>query len=314
MKQEILNDPAKFFSKLLLFGEYSLLTGSSALTIPLKKYSGQLFNGSLSDPVVSSSNKSLTEFYHYLNDRINKSPAGLDLRLKNFSADLEKGLYLESDIPQAYGVGSSGVVVASVFNKYSGQSGIPDTEDRLQVLKEYFSFMESFFHGASSGLDPLVCYCGKPLLFKQNGIIEFTDIPQNNPGGDLVFFLLDTGISARTGGLVNNFYEMLKDKSFHAIIKNYVNPVTNRCIKFTIHNNTENIKKEFANLSELQLSYFSAMIPLNFQEPWNRGLNSGDYFLKLCGSGGGGFLLGITDDFEKTKRIFPGKCNPIYCL
>jgi mevalonate kinase len=34
---------------------------------------------------------------------------------------------------------------------------------------------------------------------------------------------------------------------------------------------------------------------LNF---WEKGLKSKKYFLKLCGSGGGGYLLGFANDFE----------------
>jgi len=36
------------------------------------------------------------------------------------------------------------------------------------------------------------------------------------------------------------------------------------------------------------------------------GLSSNDYSLKLCGAGGGGFLMGITDDFQKVKRTLVG--------
>ncbi len=45
------------------------------------------------------------------------------------------------------------------------------------------------------------------------------------------------------------------------------------------------------------------MIPDSFKDIWKKGLDTGEYYLKLCGSGGGGFLLGFTKDFEKTKRL-----------
>ena len=34
---------------------------------------------------------------------------------------------------------------------------------------------------------------------------------------------------------------------------------------------------------------------------WKKGIESGDYYLKLCGSGGGGYILGFTRDYEKAK-------------
>ena len=43
------------------------------------------------------------------------------------------------------------------------------------------------------------------------------------------------------------------------------------------------------------------MIPQNFHKIWETGIESNDYFLKLCGSGGGGYILGFSEDFEKAK-------------
>jgi len=33
-------------------------------------------------------------------------------------------------------------------------------------------------------------------------------------------------------------------------------------------------------------------------------LDTGDYYLKLCGSGGGGFLLGFTKNLRAVNRYF----------
>ena len=43
------------------------------------------------------------------------------------------------------------------------------------------------------------------------------------------------------------------------------------------------------------------MIPKNFHNIWAKGIESNDYFLKLCGSGGGGYILGFSEDFKKAK-------------
>ena len=42
------------------------------------------------------------------------------------------------------------------------------------------------------------------------------------------------------------------------------------------------------------------MIPKKFIKLWIEGIRTNNYFFKLCGSGGGGFLLGFTLDIEKT--------------
>lgn len=48
------------------------------------------------------------------------------------------------------------------------------------------------------------------------------------------------------------------------------------------------------------------MIPENFMPAWQWGLDSGIFQLKLCGSGGGGFLLGFTTDYQAAKKYFSG--------
>ena len=44
------------------------------------------------------------------------------------------------------------------------------------------------------------------------------------------------------------------------------------------------------------------MIPQQFHQLWKNGIKTNDYYLKLCGSGGGGYILGFTEDIEKAKK------------
>jgi len=48
------------------------------------------------------------------------------------------------------------------------------------------------------------------------------------------------------------------------------------------------------------------MIPSTFHHIWKNGIDSNEYYLKLCGSGGGGYILGFTKDFEKAKKSLKG--------
>ena len=59
-------------------------------------------------------------------------------------------------------------------------------------------------------------------------------------------------------------------------------------------------------LSKLLLENFKPMIPDHFQELWQKGLDTNAYYLKLCGSGGGGFVLGFTKDIEQAKTMLQG--------
>jgi mevalonate kinase len=39
---------------------------------------------------------------------------------------------------------------------------------------------------------------------------------------------------------------------------------------------------------------------------WETGLETGDFCLKICGAGGGGFLLGFAKDWEVAAAYFDG--------
>ena len=49
------------------------------------------------------------------------------------------------------------------------------------------------------------------------------------------------------------------------------------------------------------------MIPSKFKKLWTDGIENEDYYLKLCGSGGGGFLIGFTRDIDTIDQYFPKK-------
>jgi mevalonate kinase len=44
------------------------------------------------------------------------------------------------------------------------------------------------------------------------------------------------------------------------------------------------------------------MIPVHMRNVWKKGIETDDYYLKLCGSGGGGYILGFAEDFDKVKE------------
>ena len=80
---------------------------------------------------------------------------------------LINNMHFDSSIPQGYGVGSSGALVAAIYDKYADDkiTVLENlTRDKLLKLKAIFSKMESFFHGKSSGLDPLNSYLSLPIL------------------------------------------------------------------------------------------------------------------------------------------------------
>ena len=166
--------------------------------------------------------------------------------------------------------------------------------------------MESFFHGKSSGLDPLNSYLSLPILINSQNHIEATGIPLESVNGKGAVFLLDSGMVGETAPMIQIFMEKMKNKGFRAMLKNQFSKYTNACIENFLQGNFKLLVSNVKELSSVVLSNFKPMIPEQFHELWQQGIDTGDYFLKLCGSGGGGYILGFTEDFQKVQKALKG--------
>jgi mevalonate kinase len=298
-----------FNAKILLFGEYSIMCDSMALTVPYTHFKGELsfiHEDKYTDQnFAEESNQSLADFLVYLNKLKDNGELIADIDLKALAKDVVNGLYFESSIPQGFGIGSSGAMVAAIYDKYGrGKIGGADelTKDEFKKLKEMFSQIESYFHGVSSGMDPLNSYMKNPLLIKPNAQIEPVGIPRDfsKNGG---IFLINTGKPGKTGPLVKLFFDKCKDADFMDLVKTQMIPFTNGSIESLIKGDTRNFFLNLKSLSKFLLLNLNQMIPAAFIDIWKQGLESGDYYLKLCGSGGGGFLLGFTENLDETCKL-----------
>lgn len=291
-----------FYAKILLFGEYGIIKDSRGLAIPFNTYQGALKMSGKMGPEALSSNQKLKGFLGYLTGLQNEN---VQLNLDALAADIENGLYFDSSIPQGYGVGSSGALVAAIYDKYAdGKITVLEnlTRDKLLKLKQIFSLMESYFHGKSSGLDPLNSYLSLPILINSKDNIEPTGIPSQKEGKGAVF-LLDSEITGETQPMVNIFMNKMKNEGFRKMIDEDFAKITDVCIHDFLHGDAKSLYKNVKKLSKVVLKHFKPMIPDNFHQIWKEGIQTNDYYLKLCGSGGGGYILGFTQDFEKTKEI-----------
>ena len=94
----------------------------------------------------------------------------------------------------------------------------------------------------------------------------------------------------------------MEDEKFNLMMNNQFIKYSKICINEFLNRNFSSLLKSAKILSEITLDNFQPMIPKKFIKLWREGLRTNDYFFKLCGSGGGGFLLGFTLDIKKTFK------------
>lgn len=278
-----------FFSKLLLFGEYTVTVGSGALALPYTKLGGYWDFGTKN----TSSDYGLSILLEYLSS---KSDLAYLYDLDQFKSDIDHGLNFVSTIPVGYGLGSSGALVAAFYDKYC----ISKTEDLLD-LKSILGATECAFHGASSGLDPLVSYIGDPILITDDGKIQKANCDINDKG----FFILDTGISRSTDKYVQIFKQKLKEVHGFASIVDKLSLENKMAISALMSNDNSSFRNTVEKISRLQVDHFQEMIPTSIYALWLHGLETGRYFLKLCGAGGGGMILGLMADPHEKPDFGP---------
>lgn len=294
-----------FYAKILLFGEYGIIEDSQGLTVPYSFYKGTMKFSDLSSEFEKDSNAHLAKYSDYLATL--ELPAGFELDVKAFKKDISNGLFFDSNIPQGYGVGSSGALVAAIFERYSLKKYQPESisKDELKHLKKIFGILESYFHGKSSGIDPLICYMNLPILIENRENIDKVAIPAEHAGKGAIF-LIDSGMTGETGPMVQIFFEKMKTEGFRKTLKEEFIRYNNACIEYFLK---EEMNPFFRNLKKLSVwayDHFKPMIPDSIYKIWKKGLDTNAYYLKLCGSGGGGYILGFTQDYARAEKMLTG--------
>jgi mevalonate kinase len=277
-----------FPAKVLLLGEYTILNGSRALALPYPELGGKWSFEDNQSEERKNSRKSLHGFLTF--------DSSTYINRKAMEEDFQKGLWFDSTIPQGFGLGSSGAVIAAIFDRYA----LKKTND--VEAKKMLAGLESYFHGSSSGIDPFVSLVQNPLLIRSFEDVETLKGPLSLKG----FFLVNTGKPRQTGPLVAIYQEKLKDPEFKKGCAEVLAREVNFAVDAVITGHTQSLFHHLWHISKFQWDSFPEMIPTQMRGAWSRGIESGDYILKLCGAGGGGYLLGYTEklDFSKIQEIF----------
>lgn len=292
-------------AKILLFGEYSVLVNSSALVIPYFKKYGQLSFPTDYERTIRTkveSNLSLKNFFGYCEKLQSTSEIISKLDLERFRNDLKEGLYFKSSIPQQYGLGSSGSLTAAIFKRYALSK-----PSNIYNIKKALAQLESHFHGKSSGFDSLVCYIERPLLINELEI-KMLDSNIDQKLDDFGAFLVDTRQTNPTHNFVNEF--LLKfntDQAFRSRIEETYNTLVNQTIELFINSEKGPFFKTIKDLVLQQYFLFSHLYPEPFLQIAKESSETGLFYIKLCGSGGGGYLLGFTKNMKDSEAYFKKK-------
>jgi mevalonate kinase len=290
-------DEASIFnSKLLLFGEYGLMYDAMALSIPFPKFFGFLdFDANHSH---LESTAEIRKFYEHLESDDSNQMLHFSFDLERLKCDLDQGLFFNSNIPQQYGVGSSGALVAALFGKYAFPSNLGNNLSP-EILKANFALLESFFHGKSSGLDPLISYLNKPILIDSKKQIVPVEIDLKQTG--IAVALIDTHTTGATGPLVQHFIDLFNLPEFEQAFGKQFLPANNGCIESLLSGDNQNFFLHLEQLVRFQLYHFHRMIPVNFRRIISFA-HCNKVYIKLLGSGGGGFLLVFAESTDHLKK------------
>ena len=278
-------DSISFNSKILLFGEYGIMHDSNALSIPYKKFNGSLSKSDHLSEDQKISNRNIESLYEYiiqedyLNDIINSD---------NLKEEIDSGLYFDSNIPIGSGLGSSGALVSSIISRYSkvDLKSFSNSE-----IKKIMSLVESKFHGNSSGFDPAVSYFNKPMLYSNQKIKLIERIAFK----DFKVYIIDSQIDSSTKKMIKVFEDKISKSEFRLFFNSKFINNTNQCINHLM-NTSKLFRDSVKELSNDTFYNFQEMIPEKLKNKWKEGIKNDSYYMKLCGSGGGGFFLAY--DFD----------------
>jgi len=287
-------------AKILLFGEYGIILNSMALAIPYPCFSGRFkLPGALANKmskIESESNGELKKLLAYFKYNAGKFNF---VNLELFENEINKGLYFDSSIPEGSGLGSSGALTAAIYERYL----IKAYQNNYQLIKTELGEIETFFHGKSSGFDPLISLLKKPVMMDNKSSI-LTDFDLTPFINNYTLFLIKAQSKGNTGALVNDFMKDYQIPIFKKGIDLEYIPIINQVIDAVIKSDFVTFNELIARYSEFQLSNFEKMIPQSIWKHFMHGIGSGDFHLKLCGSGGGGHVLGFSRNRYAAETYF----------
>lgn len=275
-----------YASKVILLGEYSVIHDGEILAAPISLHTAKW---KLENPKIERQ-QGLNTILDYLRTKNNQV-----IDISRFEESIKEGLYLKSDIPSGYGLGSSGAITAALYDLFAIEKS---KKHDAALLKKDLIDIESCFHGVSSGIDPLVIYLNKCVHIDQNGIHVI-----NEPLNLSNYFLIDTGIARKTAPFVKQYLDRTKKDSYVSEVDKYKS-IVSTAIQAQLASDHSTLSRCMASISQWQYEHLDFAILNDFRDLWQSTLDTDHISIKLCGAGGGGYLLGYALDIDQALSQF----------
>ena len=271
-------------AKLILFGEYSSLLGSATLGIPIHKYFGEW-------RVEKSSRSKLDQDFATFLSRESFE----FLKKDHLMSCLTGPPFYYSTIPLGYGLGSSGALSAAIYDWCKIDENLGPGQ-----LRQYLAQIESFFHGTSSGFDPLISFLGQPLVRSPLGEIRPLEQLENTLK-DLSVFIFDAGGKRSRSDLIPWF---MRQARIDPKAYDYLVELNNKVVDKILENQVSDLSGLFKEISKTQLELMDEMILESLKPLWRAGIENDRYYLKICGAGGGGYyFIYVNEEDKNIKKL-----------
>lgn len=269
-------------AKVLLFGEHTVLRDGRGLAVPYPDFSLRWER--------QGPDERLLKFADFLREKI---PSDL-LNTEGLANDLHDDWRLVGDIPTGYGLGSSGAVCAAIWDGYATEKGKALSGDEL---RHQLATMEKYFHGNSSGTDPLISYLNAPVLLGGGTPPQPVKLPTDWARG---FFLLDTGKERKAAAFIDDFTRRYDtDSAFATATDRDWKGAAEEAMAALLASDRASLEQNMRRISAFQLREIPSFIPSPLHPHWLHD----DYVLKICGAGGGGMMLGYTKDRKAVGKL-----------
>ncbi len=285
-----------------MLGEHTVLHGSAAFAVPLRRYSARVALQRLTSdahqlPIEKGIHASF-DFGKWLAFAKTSEVLAGKLDFERWEQE-SQGLGVYADIPIGYGLGSSGAITAEAYRRY-----LLEEVPSLPLLRKQLAALESFFHGESSGLDPLVSFLDQAIYIHPSGEIEAVTMAETFPIFDSkgAWFLIDSGQPRAGKDAIARFGESCKDNRWVKEVLKPMNVLVDALAQGFKLEHVDGLSPKLRALSELQLEALKFLIPTSIETKWSQWLSKDVAYLKLCGAGGGGFFLGYAPDKSSIRE------------